>query len=76
MKRDSTSWCPDCYRAKRFLRDHGVVYEEVDIERDPTAAALVMKRNEGKRPAPTFDIEGQRYGTPSLGEPEKWLGVG
>lgn len=50
----TTPWCGDCRRAKRFLDERGVPYEEVDIERDPAAAELVMKLNEGMRKVPTL----------------------
>jgi glutaredoxin 3 len=30
----STAWCPDCRRAKTFLKERGVAFEEVNIEED------------------------------------------
>ena len=54
----STPWCGDCKAAKRFLGERGIAYEEVDIERHPEAAELVMKLNDGMRKVPTLDIEG------------------
>ncbi len=32
----STRWCPDCWRAKSFLKARGVVFREVNIEEDPS----------------------------------------
>jgi len=28
----STSWCPSCINAKRFLDEKGISYEEINIE--------------------------------------------
>ena len=55
----TTTWCGDCRRAKRYLDEHGIVYEEVDIERDPEAAERVVRWSGGYRTVPTFDIDGQ-----------------
>jgi mycoredoxin len=56
----STTWCPDCRRAKAFLKERGVEFREVDIEQDPTAEEIVIKANHGKRKVPTLHI-GDRY---------------
>ena len=62
----STSWCSDCWRAKAFLRDRGVEFEEIDIERDEAAAQIVIRENGGRRSVPTFDIDGSFYGNPRI----------
>ena len=54
----TTTWCRDCKAAKRFLEERGVPYEEVDIERRPEAAEIVMTLNDGMRKVPTLDVEG------------------
>jgi mycoredoxin len=54
----TTSWCRDCKAAKRFLEERGIAYEEVDIERAPEAAEIVMKLNDGMRKVPTLDVKG------------------
>ena len=56
----TTSWCPDCYRVKSFLKQRGVAYEEVNIEHDEAAEAIVLEANRGKRKAPTLKV-GERY---------------
>ncbi len=71
----STAWCPDCHRAKRFLSDHGFLYEEVDIDHNPEAAELVMANNDGRRRVPTLVINEQYYGNPPLRELSRVLGV-
>ncbi|HEX8044003.1 glutaredoxin family protein [Candidatus Deferrimicrobium sp.] len=54
----TTSWCRDCKVAKRFLGEHGIAYEEIDIDRRPEAAEIVMRLNDGMRKVPTLDVEG------------------
>jgi glutaredoxin len=50
----STTWCPDCRRAKHFLKDRGVEFREVNIEDDPDAEDLVLRVNHGRRKVPTI----------------------
>jgi mycoredoxin len=54
----TTPWCHDCRAAKKFLAERGLAYEEVDIEKVPEAAEIVMKLNDGMRKVPTLDVEG------------------
>ena len=54
----TTPWCSDCRAAKKFLASKDLPYEEIDIEKNPDAAAIVMKRNDGMRKVPMLDIEG------------------
>jgi mycoredoxin len=56
----TTTWCPDCYRAKSFMKKRGVAYREVNIENDPSAEAIVLQANHGKRKVPTLKV-GDRY---------------
>lgn len=53
-----TSWCPDCRRAKNWLKANNLDYTEVDIDTNPSASEQVKKWNNGKRVMPTFDING------------------
>ena len=62
----STTWCPDCHRAKAFLGSKGIGYQEVDIEAKPEAAEVVARHNDGKHVVPTFEIDGRFFGNPSL----------
>jgi glutaredoxin len=57
----STTWCPDCRRAKSFLKERGVQFREVDIEEDPSGEDVVIKANNGKRKVPTFDVGGRYF---------------
>jgi len=54
----TTSWCPDCRAAKRYLAQRGVAYEEINIEETPGAAERVEEWSGGYRTVPTFDIDG------------------
>jgi glutaredoxin len=57
----STMWCPDCRRAKTFLKERGVEFREVDIEKDPSAEEIVIKANNGRRKVPTLEIGGRYF---------------
>ena len=56
----STSWCPDCRAAKRFLDSHGIAYTEIDIDRDEAASAEVVRRV-CKRAIPQLVIDGEWF---------------
>jgi mycoredoxin len=56
----TTAWCPDCRRAKSFMKDRGVEFLEVNIEDDPDAEEIVIQANQGKRKVPTLKV-GDRY---------------
>ncbi len=56
----STVFCPDCYRVKRFLKDRGVAFHEINIEEDESAEEIVLRANNGKRKVPTLKV-GERY---------------
>ena len=58
LKVYTAGWCRDCREAKRFLDKHHIPYSEVDIERTPGAADLVLQ-NVGKRAIPQFVIDGK-----------------
>lgn len=58
LKVYTAGWCRDCREAKRFLDKHDIPYSEVDIERTPGAADLVLQ-NVGKRAIPQFVIDGK-----------------
>ncbi len=56
----STLCCPDCRRAKAFLKERGVEFVEVNIEGNPEAEGLVLRVNNGRRKVPTLQV-GDRY---------------
>jgi mycoredoxin len=57
----TTRWCPDCQRAKSFLKERGVAYREVNIEEDESAEEIVIKANDGKRKVPTLEVGGRFF---------------
>ena len=57
----STAWCPDCRRAKTFLKERSVVFREVNIEEDPAGEEIVIKANDGKRVVPTLEVGGRFF---------------
>ncbi|MGH9467206.1 MAG: glutaredoxin family protein [Terriglobales bacterium] len=57
----TTTWCPDCRRAKRLLTEHGVAFEEINIEQVEGAAEWVAAQNQGKYKVPTFELDGRTF---------------
>ena len=57
----TTQWCGDCFRAKSFLTQRQIAFEEVNIETTPGAAEFVMQANHGKRRVPTFEVAGRTF---------------
>lgn len=71
-------WCPDCRRAKAFLRENEMNFLHVDVDKDPDAADKVTQLNKGKRIIPTLLINDDAYSNPDnttlrrvLGLPER-----
>jgi mycoredoxin len=57
----TTQWCPDCRRAKSFLKERGVAFREVNIEENESAEEIVIRANDGKRKIPTFEVAGRFF---------------
>lgn len=57
----TTGWCPDCRRAKSFMKERGVEFREVNIEQDRSAEQIVLKANHGKRKVPTLEVGGRYF---------------
>jgi len=51
-------WCPDCRRAKAFLRDKDIAFEDIDVEENPDTVEIIV-RARGKRVLPTLEFEGR-----------------
>ncbi|MGY2875911.1 mycoredoxin [Marmoricola sp. URHA0025 HA25] len=65
----STPWCGYCHRLKSQLDREGIVYDVVDIEREPAAAELVMSVNGGNQTVPTLLFpDGTAQTNPSLAQ--------
>lgn len=54
----STSTCPWCIRAKQYLRDNNVVFEDYDVSVDQEKADEMIKKS-GQMGVPVIDIEGE-----------------
>ena len=46
-------WCPDCRRSKKFLSEHRVPYDWVDVDQDQEGLRLVQDLQHGGRTIPT-----------------------
>jgi mycoredoxin len=65
----TTTWCGFCARLKSQLQREGIDYAEVDIERDESAAQLVMNVNGGNQTVPTLVFaDGTALTNPSVAE--------
>jgi glutaredoxin len=53
-----TSWCPDCRRARNWLKANNLNFTDIDIDADRAASEQVKQWNDGKRITPTFKIGG------------------
>lgn len=53
----SSAWCPDCRRAKRVLEEAQASFDEVDIDQNAQAEAMVLERSGGRRVVPTLRFE-------------------
>jgi mycoredoxin len=65
----TTDWCGYCVRLKDGLEREGITYDEVNIERVPAAADVVMDVNGGNRTVPTVVFpDGSALTNPSMRE--------
>ena len=65
----STTWCGYCSRLKAQMGREGIEFVEVDIERDPEAAAFVESVNGGNQTVPTLLYpDGSADTNPSIGQ--------
>lgn len=74
----STVWCPDCRRLKKKLDEHGISYEEVDIDADAEAAERLQEAT-GRQAIPFVQIDsggmvrGWHEGAPGRWDEETFL---
>jgi mycoredoxin len=73
----STPWCGYCHRLKGQLEREGIFeFVEVEIERQPHAAAVVERANNGNRTVPTLVFaDGSALTNPSVAAVKRKLGV-
>lgn len=69
-------WCPDCQRSKKFLTEHRVTFDWVDIDRDADALAYVEREQNGGRTIPMIVFpDGSRLLEPGNDELARKLGL-
>ncbi len=51
----ATGWCPYCSRARALLERKRVVFEEIDIDRDPALREEMITRS-GRRTVPQIFV--------------------
>jgi len=54
----STPACPWCIRAKQFLKDNSIIFEDIDVSTDQSAGEEMVKKS-GQMGVPVLDIEGE-----------------
>lgn len=54
----STSTCPWCMRAKQFLKENNIEFQNLDVSGDQLAADEMMAKS-GQMGVPVLDIDGE-----------------
>jgi glutaredoxin-like YruB-family protein len=54
----STPTCPWCIRAKQFLKDSNIAFEDIDVSSDQGKAQEMVEKS-GQMGVPVLDIEGE-----------------
>ena len=68
-------WCPDCRRAKSFLKENNIEYTFIDVDLDESATKKVEAINNGKRIIPTVIINEKPYTNPDNATLSSILGI-
>ena len=54
----STSTCPWCIRAKQFLKENNIDFQDIDVSANQQAADEMMQKT-GQMGVPVLDVDGQ-----------------
>lgn len=54
----STTTCPFCIRAKQFLKDNNIAFEEIDVAENHEKAQEMIKKS-GQMGVPVIEIDGE-----------------
>ena len=54
----STPTCPFCVRAKQFLKDNNIAFEDIDVSENHEKAQEMIKKS-GQMGVPVLEIDGQ-----------------
>lgn len=68
-------WCPDCLRAKTFLKEQNIEFEFIDVDLDKEATQRVETINDGKRIIPTLVINNKPFTNPDNDTLAMLLGI-
>ncbi len=69
-------WCPDCKRSKKFLAEHRVPYDWIDIDQEAEGLRFVERLQGGGRTIPTIIFpDGSHLLEPSNNELARKLGL-
>ena len=52
----TTAWCPYCSAAKSLLKEKGVAFREIDVEKTPTERAAMTARAGGRTSVPQIFV--------------------
>ena len=52
------NWCPDCRKARNWLKENEIEYKEINVEGSPKAAKKVREWANGNLTTPTFYYKG------------------
>ncbi len=68
-------WCPDCRRAKSYLKENNISFNFIDVDLDKAATERVEAINNGKRIIPTVIINDKPYTNPNNAKLASILGI-
>lgn len=68
-------WCPDCRRAKSYLKENNIDFKFIDVDLDKDATEKVETINNGKRIIPTIIINDKPYTNPDNAKLASILGI-
>ena len=54
----STPTCPYCIRAKQFLKENNIIFQDTDVSGNQTAAQEMIKKS-GQMGVPVIEIDGE-----------------
>lgn len=58
----TTAWCPYCSAAKSLLREKGVSFNEIDVEKTAGARATMVQRAGGRTSVPQIFVRDRHVG--------------
>jgi glutaredoxin 3 len=70
----STPTCTHCNHAKRYLRERGIRFRDVDVSKDPVAARDMVRRS-GQQGVPVIEIGGRIVVGFNRAEVDRLLGL-